>query len=297
MPVDETFWEFLARTAALVHEHFLDGFLAALLLALVAPVLGCHLALRRLSLVALTAPGTAGAGQALVLFGFGRYGQASDGELTEPSRLIQLGGAALAVAVGLAALSLGRRRDVAVRAGVWFVAAVALREILLIESPYHEIFEDALHHGRLLTVVAAERRELTGVLALLSALTVLGHRGFVVSAFDEDLWRLQGGHPRFAEFAVLALVGLLSVVGAPILGPEVVLALLLIPPAILKGSVDSLSLYGPLCVLAGVLGTAASMVLAVAEDWPAGPALVLTVTGASLGVALLTSGVRRCLRR
>jgi ABC-type Mn2+/Zn2+ transport system permease subunit len=280
--------EVISRTVELVGDLFLDGFFAIMALALVAPYLGTFLVLRRMPMLGLAIPQMAGCGQAATFFLFARFVAALEpGNPEPPPEILQVMGAGAGVLAGLLvlAISFGQPRFLGVNAAIVFLAAIGLQEVFFLESPYHEAFDESLHHGRLLTVLAEGRTRVVLTCALLLSAVIPLRRPLWLSAFDPDQARLMGYSPGTWLVATLVLLGSLSALCVPVVGPETVLALLIIPPAILRGASPSLGLYGPLAVLAGVLGAAGSFIVAVALDWPSNPAVVLSVLAASMVVA------------
>lgn len=281
----------LIQAMQVIVEYFLDGFLALIAISLTAPLLGVILVLRRMPLLGLAIPPMAGCGLAATFFFFALVAADTSGELEEPGRMLQLAGSLIGVAVGLLALAvLNRdRRFLGVQAGVVFLLAVALREIFFLESPYERIFEESIQHGRLLTVGPTGRNQVLLCCVLATAIALKFWRRLWVCAFDADQATLLGLSGRRYLGVTLFLLGAFCAVCVPVVGPEVVLMLLLIPPAILRPVTPSLAAYAPLSMAAGSIGSVAAFVIACTEgiDWPPGPAMALSLVVTSLVLALL----------
>ena len=287
----------ISQTITLIHELFFDGFIALLAIACVAPILGTHLVMRRMPLLALAVPQLAGAGQAASFWLFATMIAVDTANPAQPGTWVQMLGALFGVAAGMAVLSFcGRGAQLTgAYAGLLFVVAAGLQEIFYLESPYQRFFEDAMHHGRVLTV-GPEGRNLTLAIASIALfVAVAWSRPLWTTAFDPDHARLQGRSPTRWLLVILVLVGVFSALTVTVVGPEAVLALLLIPPTILRSATTSVTLYGPLASLAGILGVLLSFFVACAEniDWPLTPALILTTLLSSLLIAALASLFRR----
>lgn len=282
---------------ATILELFFDGFAAMVAVALVAPVLGVLLVLRRMPMLGLAVPQLASCGQAATYFFFALVAVANPNDPEEPGAVLQFAGSMLAVVVGMLGLvGFGRdRRFLGVQACIVFLAAMALSELLYMGSPYHKVFEEALHHGRLLTVNAAERIRVWCACVAALVLCLLSWRRLWLSAFDPDQARLLRLSPNRALVITLLLLGGFCALCVPVVGAEVVLTLLLVPAAVLRGVTPSLAAYPFLAVLAGLLGSVGAFYLACLEgvDWPPGPAVVLMVILSSL----LVAGVLKLRRR
>lgn len=280
----------------LVGDLFLDGFLALMAVAIVAPLLGTLLVLRRMPLLGLAIPQMAGCGQAAAFFLFATWVTIDRGDPQEPDASLQLVASLGGVFVGLVVLSaFGRdRRFSGLHAGVLFLAALGLKEVFYLESPYHQIFEEAIHHGRILTVVEEGRWQVIWTSAPLVVALVAFRRPLWTTAFDADQARLNGSSPGLWSFATLMMLGAFSGLCVPVVGPDVVFTLLLVPAALIRAATPSVTLFGPLCVIAGTSGAFASIVVACAEEvnWPPAPALILCVIASSAATALVTALVR-----
>ncbi len=217
--------------------------------------------------------------------------------LPEPSSALQLIGSLVAVAVGLVGLvALVRdRRFLGVHAGVLFLFAIALRELFLQSSPYHAVHEESVHYGRLLTVDAGGMLRVAVCGIAVVGCVVARWRRMWISSFDADQATLLGISPRRELALTMLLLGALCTLCVPVTGAEVVLTLMLVPAALLRGAAPSLAAFPWLAVLAGVSGSVLAFVLACAEavDWPPGVAVVVCVTV----VSALLAGLLRLLQR
>ena len=154
---------------------FRDGFLALVAAAVVLPPLGLLLALRRLPFVTIAVPALAGGGVAFAYFLWPLLAAggaaAGGGPLDPPPAVAGHAGAALFLAAGFVWLAgiergVGAERRLESASAVLFVVAVALSELLVIESPFEEIADQWLHHGRVLAVLEEGRHRVWGACAL-----------------------------------------------------------------------------------------------------------------------------------
>lgn len=277
---------------ALIRELFADSFVALLCVAVAAPGLGVLLVLRRLPMLALAVPQTAACGQAAIYCLLGSAAMSS---------LWQIAGAAAGVLLGLAIMlcTSGDRRFLGVHAGVLYLVTLGVTDILYLKSPFDAAQQEAMQHGRLLTVLPGGRNQvLLAGLAILAA-TVMTYRRQWVAAFDPEQSALNGRPPRRSFALTLLLIGALCATCVPVVGPEVVLALLLIPAIVLRPHAPSMRALLPLAMLAGVLGSIAAFILACTEglDLPPTPTLAITLLAASGVVALPSAAWTRLARR
>ena len=118
-----------------------------------------------------------------------------------------------------------------------------------------------------------------------------------LAALDRDQAQLSGQNPLLSKLLTLGLIGAVCGFTVPVIGPEAILALLLIPPAILQRATPSMALYGPLCSVVGIVGAAGSFVLTVDRDWPAAPSLILSLIASSIFALLILLPCRALLSR
>ena len=229
----DTVFEAIHEAMILVQDLFLDGFVALMMVSLVAPLLGMLLVLRRMPLLGLAIPQMAGAGQAAAFFLFATWVTTDPANPDRPTATMQLIASLGGVLIGLVILSVFTRdrRFSGLDAGVLFLAAIALKEVFYLESPYHQIFEEAIHHGRILTVVEEGRWQVISVSVPTLLALVLFRRPLWTTAFDADQARLNGTSPTFWSFATLVILGAFCALCVPVVGPNVVLTLLLVPEA------------------------------------------------------------------
>lgn len=266
---------------------FRDGFLALLAAALVLPPLGLLLALRRLPFVTVAVPALAGGGVAFAYFlwpliAAAGTGAAGESSLAPPPAIAGHAGAALFLAAGFAWLAGlarggGEERRLESASAVLFVVAVALSELLVIESPFEEVADQWLHHGRVLAVLEEGRMRVWGACALAGGIGIAFRRELALAAIDRDEAHLAGLPNGRWLLATLALAGGACAVLVPELGPEVVLALLLVPATLLSPTARSLARLALSCSIAGFAAAILGFIIAVARDWPVSPSVVVAL--------------------
>ncbi|MCB9918617.1 MAG: metal ABC transporter permease [Planctomycetes bacterium] len=288
--------EDLQNAIELIREFFLDGFLALLAVAVVGPILGSALVVRRMPLLALAVPQLAACGQAAAFCWFALfYALRQGGVVEEPGPAVQLLGSVASVFAGMLLLMLGSSRTLGARAAIAFLFAVALRDVLFLATPYDKVFEDLVHRGRLLTVDTSGRNTVLAASVVVALVFLVTLRRNQVAAFDPDQARLLGAKPRVHTLATMLLFGLYCAVVVPIVDATVVLVLTLVPPIALRTAVPTLASYVPWCITTSLVGAMIAFVLACTEgiDWPPGPTLTIVVTAISLTFAI----VAKCMRR
>ena len=290
----------LQSSVELIQELFMDGFLALLAVSIAAPFLGVLLVLRQMPVLGLAVPQLAGCGQAAAFFFVALFTATDAAHPAEPDAIGQVLGALTAVLLGMLALVSFNRdpKFLGVHACILFLLAIALRELFLLGSTHQKAVEESIQHGRLLTVDAAGRNQVLATCAGVVLLTIALWRRLWIPAFDPAQAQLLGLPPRRSLLITLLLLGATCALCVPVVGPEVLLTLMLVPAAILRGATPTLAAYPLLAMVAGLVGSAGAFVLACAEgvDWPPGPAVVVCVL-ASSGVLALVLAVWRGRRR
>lgn len=262
-----------------IWSFYREGLFAALGLGLVAPLLGCLIFAQRSPLLGLVVPELAGMGVSLSYLCFPLLVTLDWIQGSEPGEFVQTFGAGLGVLVGLvaAAALAPRSRDVATPLALLLVVAGALSEVFLLESTFHEFSEEWLHHGRLLTVRSGGATRVLLASLILGLALVWLHRPLLRNALDSDQARLLGQSRRAWLLVSYCLLGAFVSATVPVVGPDAVLPLLLIPPYLLRGLTRTTAVYALMNTLAGVASAALTFYVALARDWPSGPALAFSV--------------------
>ncbi|WP_298225615.1 metal ABC transporter permease [Acidocella sp.] len=245
-------------------SYLVEIWLAASLVALAAGAVGYVVVLRRAAFAAHALPMAAFPGAAASsLFGF-----------SLPAGLagFALGGAALLTLVQRSA-----RRDSAT--GLLLAGFLALGALCLSLSGHYAGSVYGLLFGQVFAL-GPEDLPVLGLSGLcLPILLWLGLRPLVLSAMAPDLMRVQGGQPRLAELAFLALLALAAGFAVPVTGALLVFSLMLGPGATASRFCKRLE-TGLLFAMVIALGLVwVALGLTYMTNWPVG---FFTGTGSAL---------------
>ena len=269
----------------LANDLFLDGFLALLVASMVLPPLGTVLALRRMPFVTIAVPALAGAG---VTFAFWLWPLIASAALAgdPPPTAMQIGGALAILTIGLVILAArsGPEAGLETSSALLFLLALAMSQLLLVESPYEEIAHQWGHPGRTLSMLEGGRNRV--ILASIAALTifVIFRRELWLTALDREFGQLAGLAPKRWLFATLVWIGAACAFLVPELGPEVVLSLLLIPGTLIRPVATTLGMHS---ILSGAIGAASvivAFVLSTSMNWPVEPTITVVLIGLAWSV-------------
>lgn len=262
---------------------FFEGFLALLFASLVLPAIGTLLVLRRMPFIAIAVPGIAGAGVAFSYFLWPTIFTIAYETLDPPTTLFQNLCAFLFLTLGLWWISSRKSRDqIESGAVLLFVVTLALSEILLLDSIYDEFSHRWLHHGHVLSVLETGRNRVIATCVIIAAIAGFYRRELWLTAIDREQATLSGLPEKRWLLVHLFLAGVASGMIVPELGPQAVLGLLLIPATISFPAARSLSGYATTCSTIGVISTLLTFWLAMVQDWPIAPALILVLTSVSI---------------
>ena len=281
-------------------EFFRWAILASLVAAAACPLVGCFLLVRRTAFQGIVLPQFAAAGVALgyaLLPWWVRITTGSEEALLhaleDPHSVLSflLANAAFATAVGLAALGLlgkGPETESSRVAGA-FALAIAATLFFSGLSPIGGELVDALVRGEVLGVDRHDFETLAvghglGVLALLVA-----RRDLLLASYDPDTSRILGRPVRRVELLLAALTGLVVAIGALVVGPLLLFALLVIPPLAAHGLARSFDRFLVLSAVLGLTATVLGWLLSLEADLPLG---VCVVFACGLELALATVVVR-----
>lgn len=173
-------------------------------------------------------------------------------------------GAVLAAVVMLIGISFVHRQttfseDTGI--GLLFVGMLGLGVILISRTDSYTGSLTTILFGDALGVTRGDIALLAGVAIVTVVASALLYRHFLVLAFNEQKAQLFGLSPRFAHFALLALITLGIVGSFQTVGTLLVLGLLIGPPATAALLVRRVPYMLALAVLIGVLSVAAGLVI------------------------------------
>jgi len=173
-------------------------------------------------------------------------------------------GAVLAAVVMLIGISFVHRQttfseDTGI--GLLFVGMLGLGVILISKTDSYTGSLTTILFGDALGVTGGDIAVLAGIAVVTVVASVLLYRHFLVLAFNEQKAQLFGLNPRFAHFALLALITLGIVGSFQTVGTLLVLGLLIGPPATAALLVRRVPYMIGLAVLIGVLSVVAGLAI------------------------------------
>ncbi len=246
---------------------FQRALIEAVLVGVVAGVVGVHVLLRRLPffVVAMshaTFPGVAVAS----ILGFSLF----------------LGGSAFGLVVVVAVVALGTSKvlDDATVIGVVLAGSFALGVLLVSGRPSSSRDLSAFLVGSVLTVTRADVVTTAVVGALLLAALAALHKELVLGAFDPEGAAAAGYRTALLDFGLLAIVTMALVTAVPAVGTLLAVALLTVPALAARLWADRVV---PAMVLAGLVGAGSGVVglcLSAVFGIAAGGAIALSASAA-----------------
>lgn len=201
------------------------------------------------------------------------------------------GVAAALMAVGVTALQRNRRLGTDTTIGLLFVGMLALGVIIVSASGSFAVDITAFLFGEVLAVQSGDLVVLAVTAAVIVAMTILGHRAFLVTALDRRIAQTSGFHPSLAHVALLTMLTLAIVATFSVVGTLLVFGMLIAPPAAAVLWASRVSTAIPLAAVFG--GTAVLVGLLV--SWHAGTAAGATITACAVLIFVLALGLRSAI--
>ena len=266
-------------------DLFRYALLAALTAALVCPLLGAFLHVRRTSFYGIALPQFASAG---VVLGFvllpwwlARVGPADlplDQALGDAHAAMNyhLAWASLFTFGGLWALVLlGRRGGSEIgRVAAAFAIANAATYIFGRISPIGRAFVEELLQGEILNVGLHDFDTLAAAYGLVLLVLLAFRHDFLLASFDREYALVSGRRVLWIESALNALTGITVAVGTLIVGPTLLFGLLVIPPLAARAWARSMHGYLLISQGFGVLAVLGGTLASFELDLPLGAAVV-----------------------
>lgn len=255
--------------------------LGSAILALVCPLVGAHLILRRRVFLGLTLPQIAACG---VAFTFWIYHEAGLVHGVGGERLLAMVGSLLCTFVGMGLLAYLDRRATGSpegRLAAAYALASALTILFVVFNPAGELEILNLLKGEVIALSQSELKLLAAVYGVVLVGLVLFRREFLLTSFDPDLaFLLTGGKVQWSIFLYL-LCGLSIAVGVIMAGPLLVFGFMVLPPLTARPFARGSASFFALSSLTGLLTAIFGFYLSIALDLPLGP------TDVALGCVLL----------
>ena len=186
-------------------------------------------------------------------------------------------GIAIALLMGLVSRRTGISEDTSI--GIVFAGMFALGLIMLSSAPHVGVDIEDLLLGQVLGVSRTDVYVSLGLTALVTAGLYAFHRQFVFTTFDPVGAAVIGIRTSVTEYALLALLALVIVIGIQAAGIVLVMAMLITPAAtayLLARRFAGVMMLG---ALIGALSAIAGLYLSFHADLPSGPAMALVATG------------------
>jgi ABC-type Mn2+/Zn2+ transport system permease subunit len=267
--------------------------LGSAILALVCPLVGAHLILRRRIFLGLTLPQVAACG---VAFTFWIYHEAGFAHGAGGERLLAMAGSLLWTFLAMGMLAYLDRHSTGSpegRLAAAYALAAALTILFVVFNPAGELEILNLLKGEVIALSQSELELLALVYGVVFVGLLLFRREFLLTSFDEDLaFLLTGGRAQWNVMLYL-LCGLSIAVGVIMAGPLLVFGFMVLPPLSARPFARGVASFFALSSAIG-LGTAVlGFYLSIVLDLPLGP------TDVTLGCALLfaSHGLHRARAR
>jgi zinc transport system permease protein len=253
-----------------------NAFLAGGMIALIAPVMGVYIVLRRQSLVAETLSHVSLAGVALgALLGF--------------YPMLTAMAAALIGAILVDVLRRSFRSYSELSIAILMSGGLATALVLMsINQGVSRSFTSYLF-GSIIAVSAADLLVMAGVLALSIAFFLFLWRPMYVLTFDEETAQVSGVPTRWLSLAFSLLTGLVVAVSMPIVGVLLVSSLMVLPAAIALRVTKGFAMAVAVAVAVGFVCVLSGLTLSYYQDIPPGGTIVLLL----LAILVLVLAVKR----
>ncbi|MFI6762071.1 metal ABC transporter permease [Micromonospora sp. NPDC050417] len=265
-------------------DVFHRALVAAVLVGMLAALVGVQVVLRRLSFFTMamshaTFPGVVAAS----IIGINIY----------------LGGAlaGLLVAIAVAALTRVRGQDAAAATGVILSAGFALGVGLVATQNGFSRDLSSFLVGSILTVSTGDLVVIAAVLGLVGLVSTLGARQLLFVGFDRVGAHAAGYRPGLVDLVLLVGIELVIVAVVPVVGTILTLALVVAPAAAGRAWSDRIGVITALAMFFGAVSGVAGLLVSSAYDVAAGASITLVAT-AILLLSLVGGGwLRPVLRR
>jgi ABC-type Mn2+/Zn2+ transport system permease subunit len=245
--------------------------LGSAILAVVCPLVGAHLILRRRIFLGLTLPQIAASGVAFTFWVYHDLGL-THGEGGE--RLLAMAGSLLFTLAGMGLLAYLDRHATGSpegRLAAAYALASALTILFIVFNPAGELEIVNLLKGEVIAVSLGELKLLSFVYALVLSGFILFRREFILTSFDGDLaFLVTGGNVQWSV-CLYVLCGLSIAVGVIMAGPLLIFGFMVLPPLTARPFARGTTPFFTLSSLIGLLTAVLGFYLSVMLDLPLGP--------------------------
>lgn len=255
--------------------YFSWQIVAALVAALVAPVVGAHLLVRRQGFHGVVLPQFASAGVAASYFAMPLWGAAAGdhGHVDDTVVLLWAVGA-VTLALAVFAATSARPQTETARVAAGFAVAGAATMLLQHLAPLGSEKLEGMIHGQMLLGTASDVALLSAVYLVVGICLLVLHRDLLLAVADPTLVRARGGRLGAWNTVHLALVAATVSVGTLVVGPVVLFGLLVIPPLAARSLARSGRGLFRASIALGLIATILGLELCFRLDLPFGPCLV-----------------------
>lgn len=261
-----SFWEILSPSFLLF-----PALLGSAVLALVCPLVGAHLMLRRRVFLGLTLPQIAACG---VAFTFWLHHALGFTHGTGGEKLLAMAGSLVFTLVGMGLLAYLDRHATGSpegRLASAYALASALTILFIVFNPAGEVEILNLLKGEVISLSKDELKLLAIVYGVIYVGLVLFRREFLLNSFDRDLsFLLTGGSAQWS-FWLYVLCGFSIAVGVIMAGPLLVFGFMVLPPLAARTLARGMGSFLSLSSLIGLFAAVCGFYLSVRLDLPLGP--------------------------
>ena len=241
------------------------------ILAVVCPLVGAHLLLRRRIFLGLTLPQIAACGVAFTFWLSHALGWSHG---TGGERFLAMLGSLAFTLAGMGLLAfLDRHASGAPegRLAAAYALASALTILFVVFNPAGELEILNLLKGEVIALSLGEVQLLALVFAVVCAALVLFRREFLLNSFDGDLsFLLTGGSVQWGVW-LYVLCGVCIAIGVIMAGPLLVFGFMVLPPLVARALARGMDSFFLLAAASGLLTAVGGFLLSVRLDLPLGP--------------------------
>jgi ABC-type Mn2+/Zn2+ transport system permease subunit len=267
--------------------------LGSAILALVCPLVGAHLILRRRIFLGLTLPQVAACG---VAFTFWIYHAAGGSHGVGGERLLAMAGSLIFTLLGMGLLAYLDRHTTGSSEGrlaAAYALASALTILFIVFNPAGELEIVNLLKGEVIALSEEELKLLAVIYGVVFIGLILFRREFLLTSFDRDLaFLLTGGNVQWS-FWLYVLCGFSIAVGVIMAGPLLVFGFMVLPPLAARSLARGMGSFFSLSSLLGVLIAIFGFYLSIRWDLPLGPTDVTLGCAVIFFVHAIRSGLRK----
>lgn len=247
------------------------AFAGSAILALVCPLVGAHLLLRRRIFLGLTLPQIAACGVAFTFWLSHAVGLSHG---TGSERVLATLGSLVFTLAGMGLLAYLDRHATGApegRLAAAYALASALTILFVVFNPAGELEILNLLKGEVIALSLGEVQLLAAVFTVIAAALALFRREFLLNSFDRDLsFLLTGGGVQWGLW-LYVLCGVCIAIGVIMAGPLLVFGFMVLPPLVARALARGMNSFFILAAAFGLLTAVGGFFVSVRLDLPLGP--------------------------